>query len=287
MLADASNAVIRALLAPCCAACDRPLVEPLGGPVCESCWQQWPLAAPPRDGGTAVEMIRSAGVYDGSLRHMIHALKYRKRRMIAPLLASRIRESCADALEAADAVVPVPLHWVRLWDRGFNQADDIAMALGLPVWRALRRRRHGPPQASLPAHRRHGNARGSYAVARLDGLRDVADRSRLSGANLVLVDDVVTTGATLEACAEVLIAAGAARVAAVTAARAVAAPRLQPPPAPRLSLVRRRSESSPAASPASDSSRGRARAATDPARSDRGPSACARRPFPERCRAAP
>ena len=240
MLTAASNAVIRALLAPCCAACDRPLNDPLSGAICSACWDQWPPQTPPKDGGTLIELIRSAGVYDGSLRHMVHALKYQKRRLIAPLLARRMRGDCEDALEGADAVVPIPLHWMRLWDRGFNQADDIAMHLGLPVWRALRRRRHGPPQASLPAIRRHGNASGAYALARLEPLRGIRERPRLRGANLVLVDDVVTTGATLEACAQVLLAAGAARVTAVTAARAVATQRLQPPLAPHLSLVRRR-----------------------------------------------
>lgn len=240
MLTAVANTVIRALIAPCCAACDRPLEDPLSGAVCPFCWAQWPLPTPPKDGGVLVESIRSAGVYDGSLRHMVHALKYRKRRMIAPLLARRIRDDCRDVLAGADAAVPVPMHWMRLLDRGFNQADDIAMDLGLPVWRALRRRRHGPPQASLPAHRRHSNASGSYGLARFDALRGLCDRSRLCGASVVLVDDVVTTGATLEACAEVLLEAGAAKVAAVTAARAVATQRLQPPLAPRLSLVRRR-----------------------------------------------
>lgn len=198
------------------------------------------MQQPPADGGELVESIRSAGVYDGSLRHMVHALKYRKRRMIAPLLARRIRDDCGDALEGADAVVPIPLHWMRLMERGFNQADDIAMELGLPVWRALRRRRHGPPQASLPAHRRHGNASGAYALSRLESLRAIRGRPRLLNAKVVLVDDVVTTGATLEACAKVLLAAEVERVTAVTAARAVAARQLQPPLAPRLSLVRRR-----------------------------------------------
>lgn len=232
--------VIRALLAPCCAACDRPLDDPLSGAICGPCWEQWPAASPPADGSASIEMIRSAGVYDGSLRHMVHALKYRKRRMIAPLLARRIRRDCGEALAGADAAVPIPMHWLRLCDRGFNQADDIAMHLGLPVWRALRRRRHGPPQASLPAARRHGNASGAYALSRLEPLCGPRARPRLRGAHLVLVDDVVTTGATLEACAVVLLAAGAARVTAVTAARAVAAQRLRPPPAPHLFLVPRR-----------------------------------------------
>ena len=240
MLTASANAVVRALLAPCCAGCDRPLDDPLAGAVCAACWEQWPRMTPPKDGGVLIELIRSAGVYDGSLRHLVHALKYRKRRMIAPLLAQHMRADCDDAMVGADAAVPVPLHWLRTWDRGFNQADDIAMHLGLPVWRALRRRRHGPPQASLPALRRHGNASGAYALARLEPFRRIGDRTRLRGASLVLVDDVVTTGATLEACAQVLIAAGAARVTAVTAARAVATQQLQPPLAPRLSLVRRR-----------------------------------------------
>jgi ComF family protein len=267
MLSAASNSVVRLLFAPCCAACDQPLDEPLSSAICPTCWREWPRLVPPtctrcgdqlpcsasltdsddgrcdrcRAHNSPIAQIRSAGVYDGSLRHMIHALKYRKRRMIAPLLARRIRADCADALAGIDAVVPIPMHWRRRWDRGFNQADDIAVHLGLPVWRVLRRRRGGPPQASLPAAARLRNAEGAYALSPLESLRrGRLGRTRLAGANLVLVDDVVTTGATLEACADVLLAAGAARVAAVTAARAVAAPRRQRPPGPRLSLVRRR-----------------------------------------------
>jgi ComF family protein len=239
VLTAAANSLIRSLIGPCCAACDRALEEPLEGAICPVCWQQWPTLTPPIDGGHAIEIIRSAGVYDGSLRYMVHALKYRKRRMIAPLLARRMRDECCEALAGADAVVPIPMHWLRLCERGFNQADDIAMHLGLPVWRALRRRRHGPPQASLPAAKRHGNAAGAYALSAVELLRAPRQYSRLRGAHLVLVDDVVTTGATLEACAEVLLAAGALRVSAVTAARAVAAQRLQPPSERRLSLVRR------------------------------------------------
>jgi ComF family protein len=265
MLAAASNAVIRALLAPSCAACDRPLDDPLSGTLCLTCWRDWPALTPPtcmrcgdqlaawrppgdaRDGWcdrcqqslSSLSCIRSAGAYDGSLRHMIHALKYRKRRMIAPVLARRMRTDCAEALAGADAVVPIPMHWWRLWDRGFNQADDIAIHLGVPVWRALRRQRGGPPQASLPAAARFQNAEGAYAVARAEPFRGTRRRPRLVGASLVLVDDVVTTGATLEACAAILVAAGATRVTAVTAARAVAAPRRQRPPGPRLFLVPR------------------------------------------------
>lgn len=102
-------------------------------------------------GDTAFDLAASIGIYDGALRDMVHALKYRQRRMIAPGLSAAMRRSGARVLVGADAVVPVPLHAWRQWQRGFNQADDLARGLGLPVWRVLRRPRRGPPQASLPA----------------------------------------------------------------------------------------------------------------------------------------
>lgn len=260
MLTAASNALLRALLAPACAACDRPLDVPLAGPVCGPCWRALPVIAPPtcvrcgdslpawraadplcprcRRNASPLALARSAGQYDGTLREMIHALKYRRRRMIAPLLAARMREYGRDVLAGADAVVPVPLHPLRLWQRGFNQADDLARGLGLPVWRALRRQRAGPPQASLPAARRHANARGAYTLCRLEQIRPRQWR-RLQGATIVLVDDVMTTGATLHACARVLQSAGARSVRALTAARAAAARPLQSLPTPRPSPARR------------------------------------------------
>jgi predicted amidophosphoribosyltransferase len=155
-----------------------------------------------------------------------------------------MREAGREVLDGADAVVPVPLSWRRAAGRGFNQADDLARHLGLPVWPVLRRTRHGPPQAGLPAARRHANVRGAYAVipwrclclslgqhqasneqggqARLTAI-GARPRliSALQGRVLVLVDDVMTTGATLDACAEALVLAGAGTVRALTAARAV------------------------------------------------------------------
>lgn len=256
MLVAASNVMVRALLAPTCAACDLPLQSPLNGAICPTCWQRVARVVPPLcrscgdqvpqhapgglcgrclDDPPAFSKARSAGVYDHSLRDMIHALKYRHRRMIAPWLSARLADECADVLHRADAVVPVPLHSWRLWQRGFNQADDLARGLGLPVWRALRKRRGGPPQASLAAAERHANARGAYALARREWFR----QPRLTGAVLVLVDDVMTTGATLDACARVLRAAGAAEVRAVTVARAVTTPPPPPPLTLRLSIVRR------------------------------------------------
>jgi ComF family protein len=115
-------------------------------------------------------------------------------------------------LEGADYVVPVPLHPVRQFIRGFNQAADLAEGLGLPIVLALKRTRHTASQADLPASRRHANVRGAF---RLDG------KTPVRGARVVLVDDVSTTGATLDACARVLISAGARDARALIAARAV------------------------------------------------------------------
>jgi ComF family protein len=107
--------------------------------------------------------------------------------------------------------VPVPLHHARRRERGFNQATDLAAHMGLPLVSALRRVRATATQAGLPASRRHGNVRGAFGTRR--GARD------LRGAVVVLIDDVSTTGATLDACARALKAAGVREVRALTAAR--------------------------------------------------------------------
>jgi len=180
---------------------------------------------------------RSAGVFEGSLRRIVHALKFRGHRSLARPLGRRMCEAGSDVLRGADAVVPVPLHWRRQRERGFNQADDLARALGLPVARVLERRRLTAPQSGLPAARRHLNVRDAFAVrgtatralvarwapalGRPAGAGWSRVKDRIVGRCLVLVDDVATTGATLEACARVLLDAGAREVRAVTAARAV------------------------------------------------------------------
>jgi len=118
-----------------------------------------------------------------------------------------------EILDGADAVVPVPLHRARQRQRGFNQALDLAKPLGRPVARVLKRVRATSPQSDLPAGRRHLNVRAAFATT--------LAMPRWAGATLVLVDDVTTTGATLEACAGELLDAGAREVRAITAARAV------------------------------------------------------------------
>jgi ComF family protein len=164
-----------------------------------------------------VSHARAIGGYDGALRAIVHALKYEGRRSLARPLAALMRERGASVLSGADVVVPVPLHRARRRERGFNQALDLARHLGLPVSPALRRIRATVPQTSLPAGRRHRNVRGAFAPTRA--------AARLRGLTVVLVDDVSTTGATLEACARTLRAEGSAEVRALTAARVVQPPR--------------------------------------------------------------
>jgi ComF family protein len=143
----------------------------------------------------------------------VHALKYDGRRSLAKPLAAMMRTSGADLLAGADVAVPVPLHASRRRHRGFNQADDLASHLRIPVVAALKRIRATPTQTGLPAAQRHRNVRDAFAPTR-------AGRG-LAGAIVLVVDDVSTTGATLEACARVLKALGVREVRALTAARVV------------------------------------------------------------------
>jgi ComF family protein len=256
MLTAAVNATIRLFLAPECAACEAALHEPLAGPVCETCWNSvlrltppWcarcgdacavtpepsPLCARCRDRPPVFDAARSAALYDGAFREIVQAFKYDGRRAIAPPLARLMIAAGGDLLRDADAVVPVPLHPWRTIRRGFNQADDLARELRLPVWRALRRRRLGPSQVHLSAGSRKTNVGAAYA------LRRMTSRRRLRGSVVVLVDDVMTTGATLEACGRVLLDAGVRSVRALTAGRAVAGRPARPLPRPLASAARRR-----------------------------------------------
>jgi ComF family protein len=170
-----------------------------------------------------VDAARSAGLYEGPLRKIIHAFKYEGRRGLAGPLAAMMRTAGAGILADADAVVPVPLHPWRRLRRGFNQADDLARRLGLPVVRALWRVHATTPQAGLSSAARRRNIRDAFELSPFATAR--LRRAFVEERVVVLVDDVRTTGATLDACASVLKAAGAGEVRALTVARAV-------PPAP-------------------------------------------------------
>jgi ComF family protein len=181
--------------------------------VCERCWSaivRYPTPA------------NAIGEYDGVLREIIHALKYDGRRSTAARLSRLMAEQGAAVLVGADVVVPVPLHPKRERERGFNQADDLARGLGLPVATLLRRIKSTTPQVDLPAAERRRNVKDAFVYI---GRSLDRPRPEIDGAIFVLVDDVATTGATLDACARVLTAAGAREVRALTAARVSSAPR--------------------------------------------------------------
>jgi ComF family protein len=241
IVADMADALLSVLFAAPCAACGELLDRPTRGPVCDECWRSvlpltpplcetcgdplasWRAIGVPRDrcprcrrGHRHVDRALAVGAYDGTLRLIVHALKYDGRRSLARPLAALMRQRGADVLGGADAVVPVPLHRSRRCQRGFNQASDLAAHLGLPVIHALRRVRATRSQAELPAARRHGNVRGAFAAT--------PQAAALRASVVVLIDDVSTTGATLEACARSLKEHGVAQVRALTAARVVARP---------------------------------------------------------------
>jgi ComF family protein len=195
-------------------------VRPITAPLCDRCGDPLARAAdhcPSCNGGErVVDRSRAVGEYEGNLREIIHAFKYDGRRSLAQPLAALMRSRGIALLEDADCVVPVPLHWRREYQRGFNQARELARHLGPPIVDALVRQRHTRAQVELAADRRRSNVENAFAPR-----RGWLHKSRLDEMSVVVVDDVSTTGATLEACARVLKAAGASEVYALTAARVV------------------------------------------------------------------
>lgn len=237
------DALLAVTLAPRCAACASVLDAPLDGPVCASCWSRVRLLTAPfcrtcgdplpswrvisvaleqcprcRRHPPLVTAARSAGEYEGTLRAIVHAFKYDGRRLLARPLGALMRTAGADLLRQADCVVPVPLHAWRRVRRGFNQADNLARQLGVPVVRALWRTRATTPQTGLQAAARRRNMQGAFTLWPFLSRR-LRDRWLVDRV-VVLIDDVRTTGATLNACAAVLTNAGAREVRALTVARA-------------------------------------------------------------------
>jgi ComF family protein len=166
-----------------------------------------------RLGARGFDAAYTYGEYDGSLRGLIHLYKYAGIRSLRGRLAGYLGEA-APAAEEFDWVTAVPMHWWKQWRRGFNQAADlgrsVARSRGIPYRSLLRRAKAGSAQARMTAAARRRNARGLYAVADADAVR---------GKRILLIDDVLTTGATLAACAAALRRAGAERVVALAVAR--------------------------------------------------------------------
>jgi len=188
-----------------CTICGLPL-EATEADNCGVC-----LAKPPR-----IARTRAAVAYGDLSRGLAIRLKYGRKVAIARTMARYMAPLVANAADQP-LLVPVPLHRLRLWQRGFNQsalvARELASRLSLPADSlALRRLKRTPPLKGMSSVQRRKTVAGAFKVA---------DRSKIAGRTIILVDDVLTTGSTAEACARALQRAGAARVELITWARVV------------------------------------------------------------------
>jgi len=218
------------VLPPICLNCHEPLAS--HGALCARCWQRIDfIRAPlcdrlgaPLPYATGEISLSSAALrrtpdygraravarFDGVMRELIHGFKYADRHEALDLFAPMLRSAGHELLGCADCLVPVPLHPWRLWRRRFNQAALLAGRLsrdtGMPVeLGVLRRVKRTASQVSLRGDERRRNVEAAFALA-------PRAAERIGGRHVLLIDDVITTGATVEACARALKHAGAAQV---------------------------------------------------------------------------
>lgn len=236
----AGRAALDLILPPLCLKCHAPVGDPQS--LCGTCWNELRFLGPPQCAqcglpfphalGEGVKCAaclarppsftkgRAAVAYDDASRDLILSFKHGDRLEAVPLFARWMVNAGQEVFRDAGLLVPVPLHWVRLASRRYNQAALLAHAISKRTairveTGLLRRRRRTRSQGEMfSARERMRNVAGAFAVAK-------TDHSKLIGQKIVLVDDVLTTGATLSACAKTLLRAGAASVSFVTLARVV------------------------------------------------------------------
>jgi ComF family protein len=223
-----------------CIACREPVA---GDGVCAACWSQLSFIAPPfcrrlgipfvYDPGQdilsmqaiasppAYHRARAAVRYDEVARTLVHHLKYQDRTDLAPTMGRWMARAGHELLAEADVIVPVPLHWRRAFSRRFNQSGALAQAISrashVPVLPdALRRIRPTEHQIGLSRAQRASNVQGAFRVP-------PDRRHQIQGRRIVLIDDVLTSGATSDACARALLRAKATQVDLLVFARVVEA----------------------------------------------------------------
>lgn len=221
-----------------CVACRVPVA---GAGVCAQCWAKLSFIAPPccerlgipfvydpGPGLLSMEAIanppsyrraRAAVRYDEVARALVHALKYQDRVDLAPTMGRWMARAGHELVSRADVIVPVPLHWRRGWSRRYNQSGHLAKAIaqagGLPLepW-LLKRTRQTAQQIGLSKSERTANVQGAFAVS-------AEYKPHVRGRRILLVDDVLTSGSTVDACARALLRAHAAEVEVLVFARVV------------------------------------------------------------------
>ncbi len=166
-----------------------------------------------RRGVRGFDAAYSFGFYEDELRQLIHLFKYGRIQTLSTALG-RLLARALPREQSFDVIVPMPLHWRKRWQRGFNQAELLAREIGrrihTPVRSVLRRVRNTASQAGLTSAKRRENVSGAFRAA----------RSGLDGRSVLLIDDVMTTGATAASCARALKRGGARQVTLLTLARA-------------------------------------------------------------------
>jgi ComF family protein len=237
--AAGGRALVQTVLPPTCLACRKPAGT--SGGLCPQCWQGagfierpycerlgtpfaydsgGPLISPSAfSDPPAFDRARAAMRFSDVARDLVHLLKYGDRLDLVKPFASWMSRAGDELLRDADALVPVPLHWTRLFQRRFNQSAELARAISrqktVPVIDdVLTRIRATPPQVGLARDERAKNMHGAFSIEK-------SLRREIKGKRIVLVDDVLTTGATANACARILRRAGASRVDVLTLARVV------------------------------------------------------------------
>ena len=209
-----ARALLEAVLPADCPVCAGPMGRHKGG-VCLSCWDE--IRESDRSiqlrPGRQLESLTTIGSYEGRLRAIIRCLKFSDLPGLGEPLGERLAGRLPLEATKADLIVPVPLHGLRRWRRGYNQAERIAASLhsclGIPVARNLLvRSRATAAQSGRSRRGRLANVRGAFRARNMAG-----------AVNVLLVDDVVTTGATMRECARILKTAGVRSVHAAAAAR--------------------------------------------------------------------
>lgn len=239
-LRSALRLALDVALPPLCPSCRDPLGDGIG--LCADCWSKLsfiekpycarlgiPFTYDPGPGLLSMEAIaappaydraRAAVRYDEIARALVIAFKFSDRLDLAPMMGRWMARAGRELTDGADALVPVPLHWRRLWARRFNQAAALCGAISeissVPVLHGgLKRVRATPQQVGLSKPERADNVQGAFRIP-------PEAKARIAGKRLVLVDDVLTSGATVDTCARALLRAGAAHVDVLVFARVVA-----------------------------------------------------------------